>query len=145
MEPELTQFETNLNMGAQKLEEELRSVRTNRPNAKLVEDIKVDYYGQMLPIKALGSIGIAPPREITISVWDKNALQPIMKAIQDSGIGMTPNNEGNMIRLNVPTLNDERREELIKLVKRTVKESKIGVRDSRDEVIKKVMEGIVAL
>src|SRR3990167_3936067 len=104
MEPELTQFETNLNMGAQKLEEELRSVRTNRPNAKLVEDIKVDYYGQMLPIKALGSIGIAPPREITISVWDNNALQPVMKAIQDSGIGMTPNNEGNMIRLNVPTL-----------------------------------------
>lgn len=140
MDPELKDFERRLQEISKKLLDEFLSLRTNRPSTKLVEDIKVDYYGQMLPIKALGSISINPPREVTISVWDKNALAPVSKAIETSGIGMTPNIDGNTIRLNLPQLTEERREELSKLVKKTAEEAKIKVRLARDAILKAVKE-----
>src|SRR3989338_7282738 len=107
MEDELKKFEVRLAEITKNLLDEFLSMRTNRPTTKLVEDIKVDYYGQMLPIKSLGSISINPPREITVSVWDKNALGPVSKAIETSGIGMAPNVDGNTIHLNLPPLTDE--------------------------------------
>jgi ribosome recycling factor len=138
MEDELKTFEARLAEITKKLLDEFLSLRTNRPTPKLVEDIKVDYYGQMLPIKSLGSIGINPPREITISVWDKNALGPVSKAIETSGIGMAPNLDGNTIRLNLPPLTNERREELVKLIKRMAEDERIKVRRERDDVMKQV-------
>ncbi|MEK9186041.1 MAG: ribosome recycling factor, partial [Patescibacteria group bacterium] len=99
------------------LRQEFLNIRTNRPTAKLVEDIKVDYLGQQLTIRQLGSITIVPPREIDISVWDKEALGAVIKAVEASGRGLTANTQGNLIRINLPTLTDERRQELIKLIK----------------------------
>ncbi len=138
MDPELKNFEASLRTTANKLHEEFITLRTNRPTTKLVEDIKVDYFGQEMPLKALGTIGIQPPRQITITVWDKNALAPAAKAIEVSGIGMTPNMEGNTIRLNLPALTDERREELKKLVKKTAEETRIKIRLAREDMMKKV-------
>src|SRR3989344_123791 len=138
MDKEFKEFDGKLAETSAKLKQDLAVLRTNRPTTKLVEDIKVDYYGQMMPVKALGTIGINPPREITISVWDKNALGPVSKAIQDSGLGMTPNTEGNMIRLNFPSLTDERKQEMVKLVKKTTEEAKIKIRLLRDDVMKEL-------
>lgn len=140
MDDELKKFETRLAEITKKLLDEFLSIRTNRPTTKLVEDIKVDYYGEMIPIKASGTVSIVPPREITISVWDKNTLGPVSKAIETSGIGLTPNIDGNTIRLNLPPLTNERREELIKLIKRMAEDERIKVRRERDDIIKQVKE-----
>lgn len=119
------------------LRQELSGIRTNRPTTKLVEDIKVDYLGQPMMVKQLGSISIVPPREIDVAVWDREAVSAVAKAIENSGRGMTPNIDGNLIRLNLPQLTDERRQELIKLIKSTVEQTKIKIRALRDDANKK--------
>ncbi len=108
-------------------------VRTSRPQTALVEDIKVDYYGQVLPVKQLGTIGVHPPREIDIQVWDQNAIPLIVKAIEASTLKLSANVSGNSIKINLPELSQERREELIKYVKKATEEHKIQVRHARDE------------
>ena len=120
------------------LKQELLNLRTNRPTAKLVEDIKVEYLGQEMLIKQLGSISIILPREIDIAVWDKETVGAVMKAIEASGRGLTANIQGNLIRINLPVLTDERRQELVKLVKSTAESAKIKIRSLRDEANKKV-------
>jgi len=118
--------------------DQLSSIRGGRPNAKLVEDISVEYFGQKLPIKQLGSINIVPPREIQISVWDKNAASVVLKAIEASNLNVGANLDGNVIRVNLPPLSGERRQELMKLVKRETEEAKIKVRGLRDEENKEI-------
>lgn len=130
-------LEQNAKASVDSLKTELAGIRTNRPNAKLVEDIKVDYLGQQLTIKQLGSIFVAPPREIDISVWDKSALSAIAKAIETSGRGLTANTDGNLIRINLPALTDERRQEFVKLAKSLVEQIKIRIRGLRDDANKK--------
>ena len=138
METLIKDLEKNLKSVVEALKNELSGVRTNRPNPKLVEDIKVDYMGQQMTVKQLGTITIVPPREINISLWDKSAIAPLMKAIETSGRGLTANSDGNLIRINLPTLTDERRQELIKLAKSMTEQIKIRVRSLRDDVNKKV-------
>lgn len=120
------------------LKAELSGIRTNRPHPGLIEDIKVDYMGQSLMIKQLGSISIIPPREINVSVWDAAALPSVVKAIETSGRGLTANVSGNLIRINLPTMTDERRAELSKLVKSTVEQVKIKIRSLREDANKRV-------
>lgn len=117
---------------------ELSGIRTNRPNPQLVENVKVEYMGQPMTIKQLGSISIVPPREIDISPWDKSYVPAIIKGIETSGMGLTANTDGNLIRINLPTLTDERRQELIKLIKSMAEQTKIRIRSLRDDVNKKV-------
>lgn len=136
------ELELKLKTIADVLKQEFAGIRTNRPTTKLVEDIKVDYFGQQMAIKQLGSISIVPPREIDISVWDKNAVQPVMKAIENTKIGITPSNDGNVIRLNLPTLTDERRRELEKLIKNITEQSRIKIRGLRDEANKRVEQDL---
>jgi len=124
--------------------QDISGIRTNRPTSKLVEDIKVDYMDQQFPIKQLGAINIVPPREIQINVWDKGALAAIVKAIEASGIGMTPNIDGNTIRLFLPTITDERRKELEKLIRETAEKHRIRIRSVRDDANKKVEAGFKA-
>lgn len=132
------ELEQKLKPVADGLKQEFAGIRTNRPTTKLVEDIKVDYFGQQMAIKQLGSISIMPPREIDINVWDKNSVQPVMKAIENAKVGITPSNDGNLIRLNLPTLTDERRVELEKLIKSITEQSRIKIRGLRDEANKRV-------
>lgn len=119
------------------LKQEFLNIRTNRPTPKLIENVKVDYMGQSMTVKQLGSISVVPPREIDISVWDRGAISPVAKAIENAGLGMTPNIDGNLIRLNLPPLTDERRQELVKLVKNTVEQTRIKIRAMRDDANKK--------
>lgn len=134
----LKEFETILKGLTAKLREELQAVRSSRPSVELVERLVANYYDQLTPINQLGSISIVPPRTIQISVWDKNAVGPVMKAIENAKIGLTASNEENNIRATLPPLTDERREEFSKLVRKNGENYRIQVRHFRDEVIKKV-------
>ncbi|MEK7657623.1 MAG: ribosome recycling factor [Patescibacteria group bacterium] len=117
--------------------EQMAGIRSNRPSAKLVEDILVDYFGQKLPIKQLGSISVIPPREIQISIWDNQVINSVAKTIESSGLNVAANIDGNLIRINLPALSEERRQELVKLVKKEAEEARIKIRHSRDEQNKK--------
>lgn len=118
--------------------EQLSSVRSSRPSPKLVEDISVDYFGTKMSIKQLGSISIVPPREIQISIWDKQAVPLVAKAIESSNLSVGANADGNLIRINLPALSTERRLELVKVVKKESEETRIKIRHLRDEANKKI-------
>jgi len=111
--------------------QELSMIRTGRAAPALLDGIKVDYYGSSLPLNQVSTISIPEPRLIIIQPWDKAALPEIEKAINKSGIGLNPNNDGNVIRLAIPPLTTERREELIKLTQRLAEETKVTIRNIR--------------
>ncbi|MBE0433336.1 ribosome recycling factor [candidate division WOR-3 bacterium] len=113
------------------LAQELSKLRTGRASPALLESIKVEYYGSHLPLNQMATISIPEPRLIIIQPWDKTALSSVEKAIFKSAIGLTPSNDGNVIRLAVPPLTTERREELIKLTLRMAEEAKVAIRNIR--------------
>ena len=114
---------------------EFTRIRTSRANPALLEGIKVDYYGVPTPLKRIASIGVPDPRSLVIQPWDKNALSDIEKAIQASDLGLNPNVEANLIRISIPSLTDERRIDLVKLISRLTEESRVSVRNIRREAI----------
>lgn len=119
---------------------ELASIRAGRANASLLDRISVDYYGAPTPINQLGGISIPEARLLVITPYDKSILGEIEKAIMKSDIGITPTNDGNVIRLMIPALTEERRKELVKVVKKEAEEAKVAVRnvrrDANDELKK---------
>lgn len=115
------------------LAQELSKLRTGRASPALLEGTKVDYYGSTLPLNQVASISIPEPRMIIVQPWDKNALGAIEKALYKSGIGITPNNDGNVIRLAIPPLTTERREELVKLVQKLGEDTRVAIRNIRRE------------
>jgi ribosome recycling factor len=119
---------------------ELQGVRTNRPHPGLVEDLKVDYYGQTLPVKQLGSVSVVPPREIQIHVWDGNAAASVAKALEGAALGFSVSAEGNIVRIHLPELSAERRKELVRYVGRLAEETRIKVRRERDEWNKRIQK-----
>ena len=136
----LKELDSVLRAVVQKFQEELRSIRGNRPSVDMVENISVNVYDQALTIKQLGSLSVLLPRGIHISLWDKTSIAPVVKAIEDAKIGLSVSNDGNNIIATLSSLHDERREELIKLVKKTSEGVRIHVRTRRDDVIKKIKE-----
>lgn len=131
-------FKNNLEKIKEELKKELSTLRVNRPSPVLIEDIFVNYYNQKLMIKQLGSISVNPPRELLIHVWDKNAVNPIIGALENADMGFSVKNEGNLIRVYLPELSQERKEEVIKKAKKIVEDFRIKVRNLRDDFIKKV-------
>lgn len=138
MDTELQKFRERLMVILEKYRRELLALRGDRPAAQLFEDIIVNYYDQRIPIKQLGMVSVVPPRDVTISVWDQNAVKPIAKAIEEAKIGVTPNIEGNTIRMSMPPLTDERRKELIKILNRMTEQYRIQIRTAREEINKKI-------
>ncbi len=122
----------------QAFQNEVAGFRTNRPTPQLIEDIKVEYAGHMLPLKQVGSISVVPPRELQVHVWDATAIPATAKAIEATQRGLNPSVQGNMIRVMLPPMSDERREELSRLVKTTAEKFRIQIRGLRDESNKKV-------
>jgi len=115
------------------LTQELSKVRTGRASPALLDGVKVEYYGSTLPLNQVAGISIPEPRLIIIQPWDKQALIPIEKAIQKADLGFNPNNDGNVIRLAIPPLTTERREELVKLTMKLGEECRVAVRNVRRE------------
>ena len=138
LEQYLKELEQQLRSALGKLKEELQGVRSGRPTTQLLENIPVEYSGGVFPIKQLGSLGVRPPREITITIWDPAALNPIVKAIENAKVGVSVQNEGNTIRAFLPPLTQERRTELTKLVGKMAEATRITIRTTRDEVNKKI-------
>lgn len=120
------------------LREELSNIRTNRPTPKLIEDIMVNYMEGEVPIKQLGSIAVEIPRNLIITPWDKESVQSIAKGIDNEKLGITVSAQGHIVRVTLPELTDERREELGKIVKKIAEDIRIRMRISRDEVNKKI-------
>ncbi|MDH5720771.1 MAG: ribosome recycling factor [Spirochaetia bacterium] len=119
----------------------LSQIRSGRATPALVEDIKVEVYGQQMPMNQIGSINIPEPRMILIDVWDKSNSQEVLKAIQKSGRNLNPQDDGVAIRIVLPELNEERRKELLKLAKQKVEDHKVSIRNIRrdaNENIKKL-------
>ena len=116
-------------------EKELSSVRTSRASAILLDNIQVDSYGKKTPVNQLGNINIPDSNMITIQVWDVNLIKPIEKAIIESNLGINPQTDGQLIRLPIPKLSEERRKELVKVVSQYSESSKITIRNIRREIM----------
>ncbi len=125
-------------------EHEIKGVRANRPNTALIEDIKVSYYDQMVPISHVGSVGVVPPRELTVQVWDQGAINAVAKAIESSSLGLNPQVQGNIVRVFLPELSEERREELVKHIKRLAEDHRIRLRQAREGANKTVQQSFDA-
>ncbi len=122
------------------LKKEFTHIKAGRANPQLLDGIKVDYYGTLTPLSQVGNLAVPEPRLLTISLWDTSMISAVEKAILKSDLGITPSNDGKVIRLVFPELTEERRKELVKVVKKKAEESKVAVRSIRrdaNEAIKK--------
>lgn len=122
------------------LQKDLATLRTGRASAKLVDYIRVDYYGTPTPIGQMASISVPDPRMITIQPWDKTMLPAIEKAILKSELGLNPSTEGGLIRLKIPELTEERRRDLVRIVRKKVEEGRVAVRNVRRAALEKLRE-----
>lgn len=114
---------------------DLQALRAGRANPQLLDRILVDYYGSMTPLNQMANIMSPEPRMLTISLWDVKAIPLVEKAIQKSDLGLNPANDGKLIRLVIPELNEERRKELTKLVSRQAEEAKVAIRSIRRDAM----------
>jgi ribosome recycling factor len=119
---------------------EFNTVRTGRASAALLDRIGIDYYGQDTPLKQLATINVPEPRLLTIQPFDPNSVKQIEKAIQESDLGLTPSNDGKVIRLPIPQLTEERRKELVKVVRHLAEEGRVAVRNVRRDTMHHLKE-----
>jgi len=127
----LADIKDRMSKSTDALTHELSGIRTGRASATLFDAIKVDYYGTSTPLSQMATISVPEPRLITIQPWDISQLQAIEKAILTSDLGLTPSNDGKIIRVAIPQLTEERRKELVKLAKKYSEESKVSIRNIR--------------
>jgi ribosome recycling factor len=132
--------ETRMKGAIQALEEDLGGIRTGRAHPALVEKLHVEYYGTPTPLIQLASISVPEPRALLIRPFDATTLKAIERTIQSSDLGLTPNNDGKAIRLNLPPLTEERRRDLVKVVHNRVEEARVAARNVRRDSIKDLRE-----
>src|SRR5213594_4111413 len=119
---------------------EFHTVRTGRASAALLDRVQIDYYGQQTPLKQLATINVPEPRMLTIQPFDPSSVKAIEKAIQESDLGLQPSNDGKLIRLPIPQLTEERRKELVKVVRHLAEEGRVAVRNVRRDVMHDLKE-----
>lgn len=134
----IKETDNKMNKAVEHVRNELVRIRTGKATTNLLDGIKVDYYGTLSPISQVGNLSTPDIHTITVQVWDKSAMPAVEKAILNSNLGLNPINDGNMIRIPIPPLNEERRKELVKLVKKHAEDGKIAVRNVRREEIERV-------
>jgi len=132
---EYKEFEDKMQKAVQFLESQFSSVRAGRANAGVLDQISISYYGTMTPLQQVGSISTPDPRSLVIQPWDAGVLRDIERAIQESDLGINPQNDGKVIRLSFPQLTEERRKELIKQVKKYAEDSKVAIRNVRRDAM----------
>lgn len=130
----LKDAESRMNGAIQSLTDSLAGIRTGRANPALVEKLPVDYYGSPTPLMQLASISVPEPRALMIKPFDQSALKEIERAIRTSELGLNPSNDGKVIHLNLPPLNEERRRELIKHVHQRLEEARVSIRNIRRDI-----------
>ncbi len=129
----IEQLKAKMESSVEAFKRELTKIRTGRASLSLLDDVKVDAYGSTLPLNQVGTITIPESRQIVIQPWDPQMLPHIEKAIMASDLGLTPVNDGKVIRLNIPQLTEERRRELVKQVKKVAEEFRVAIRNVRRE------------
>ncbi len=117
------------------LHRDLSRIRTGRANLSILDGVRVEYYGTMTPLNQVAALAVADPRLITIKPWERNMISPIEKAINIEGLGITPTNDGELIRLPIPPLTGERRRELVKMVKSLGEQARVSLRNHRRDAI----------
>lgn len=127
----LKEMQERMEKSIDALHKELAKVRTGRASVGLLDGIRVDYYGTMTPINQVATLSVPESRLITVQPWDTGAIDAIEKAILSSGLGLNPNNDGKIIRINIPSLTEERRLEMVKLAKKIAEDCRIAVRNAR--------------
>ncbi len=133
MDPQLSEAKQRIDDALEAFKRDLSSIRAGRANPSLIENISVNAYGSQMKLNEVGNIAAPQPSLLTIQVWDAGIVDNVVKAIQESNIGITPSTEGNMIRLPIPPLTQERREEFIKLVHQKMEGSKVQIRQVRQD------------
>jgi len=121
-----------------RMKSELGTLRTGRASSALLENVRVDYYGTSTPLNQLAAMAAPEPRTLEIRPWDKGAMPDIEKAILKSDLGLTPNNDGSVIRLQIPKLTEERRKELIKVVRKMAEEYRVSLRNERRDAVERL-------
>jgi ribosome recycling factor len=131
----LKESEERMHKATEVVRQELVKIRTSKATTALLDGVKVDYYGTMSPLTQVGSLSVADTHSLTVQPWDKSMLDPILKAIQSANLGLNPTKDGDVVRVPIPLLNEERRRELVKLTKKFGEEGKIAVRNVRRDVM----------
>jgi ribosome recycling factor len=138
LQPVFAQMEDKIKKSLAKMREDFATLRTGRATGNLLDHLKVDYYGSTVPLKQVAAVGVPDGRTIEVKPWDVSALQAIEKAIQMSDLGLNPNNDGKIIRLAVPSLTEERRKELCRVVRKMAEEFRVSIRNDRREALEKI-------
>jgi ribosome recycling factor len=136
----LNEGEARMKGAVRSLEDDLATIRTGRASPALVERLNVEYYGTPTPLMQLATISAPEPRLLTIKPFDPTSLKDIERAILTSDLGITPNNDGRLIRLNIPPLTEERRHDLVRVVRNRVEEGRVAVRNVRRDVLNDLRE-----
>ena len=138
----LNEAEERMEMAAMYLDEQLQRIRAGRANVAILDGVRVSSYGSMVPLNQVASVTVPDPRTIAIKPWDKKAIRDIEKAIMDSDVGITPENNGEVIRLNLPQPTEERRRDLVKQSNKIGERTKVGVRNARADIKDKLKKAI---
>ena len=120
--------------------EEMAKIRTGRANPAIIEDLMIDYYGSKTPLKQIANINVPEPRTLVIQPWSIDSLANIEAAIKISDLNLSPNNDGKVIRINIPPLNEERRAELVKALNKKAEEARIAIRNIREEAWQEIQD-----
>ena len=136
LEELVTDAQTRMAKSVEHARSEFNTVRTGRASAALLDRIEIDYYGTKTPLKQLATINVPEPRMLTVQPFDPSSIKQIEKAIMESDLGLTPSNDGKLIRLPIPQLTEERRKELVKVVRHLAEEHRVAVREIRRDTMR---------
>jgi len=131
----LSELNESIESARSALSRELGKLRTGRAHPGMLDSIRVDYYGQMTPIGQMATVGVPEPRQLTVKPWDKEMIKSVEKALRESDLGINPQVDGDLIRVPIPPLSEERRRDLVKVAKKHGEECKIAVRKARHDAI----------
>lgn len=139
----IKELQASLDKGIEAFKRDLTKVRTGRANLAILDGVRVDYYGTPTPLNQVASLNVADPRLITVKPWERSLIPEIEKAIRSAQLGLNPNSDGELVRLPMPALTQERRQELVKLVKKMAEEGKVALRAARrdaNEMLKDLLK-----
>ena len=131
----IQKVEAKMKKSLESFQHEIAAIRTGKATTALLDRVKVDAYGQLMPLKQLGNVGVQDAHTLMVQVWDKSMVAPAEKAIRDANLGLNPAAEGQSIRVSIPPLTEERRKEYVKLTKKYGEDTKIALRNLRREIL----------
>lgn len=136
----LAELRNSVEKAKEALKRALAKLRTGRAHPAMLDSIRVDYYGQFTPLSQMANVGVPEPRLITVKPWDKSMVTAVERAIRESDLGLNPQTDGDLIRVPIPPLSEERRKELVKVAKKDGEECKVAIRKSRHEALDMLTE-----